>query len=118
MTVARSPRGQKILGVLHRAGASKASARGCLAGRANPFVPIAASAWDVIEERLLPLLEAVSTEVMRGFARTHVSLKGIHNRSSFRASQLVALALCFPCFHASNLAFKVSYSINQRRLRH
>lgn len=71
-----------------------------------------------LQDRWLTLLEAGSTEIMRGFALTHRSLQRVHHTSRKRSCQLIALLLSIPIFHACDLAFQFSYALNQRRLRH
>lgn len=78
--------------------------------------PAVLAFWHVIEDRTLALLVAVCTYVMRRFTVAHGLLQRVHQRSSNRGCQLAALLLCLPCFHANNLAFKIAYTINQRRL--
>src|SRR5580704_17383802 len=59
----------------------------------------------VLENRALAGLVAICTEIMRRFAIAHRSLKLLDEAAVKGRYQLVALLLCFPIFHASNLAF-------------
>lgn len=65
----------------------------------------------------MAVLEACSTKVMRWLAFAHGFLQRVHHTSGKGCSQPVTLLLSVPVFHASNLAFKLSYMLNQFRLR-
>jgi hypothetical protein len=54
---------------------------------------------------------------MRWFAARFFWLKFVGERSPSKVLKLIALLLSFPCFEASHLFFKITYALNQRRLR-
>jgi hypothetical protein len=54
---------------------------------------------------------------MQRFTACFFGLKFVSERSPSKILKLVALLLSFPCFKASHLLFKFTYSLNQRRLR-
>ena len=53
---------------------------------------------------------------MRRFAVLHAFFQNISERATSEVVQSVALLLCFPCFHISNLAFQILYALRQRKL--
>jgi hypothetical protein len=81
------------------------------------FTPWARVSLPALQDRALAVLVAGSTEVMRRFAIAHRFLQRVHHAPGKGRYQFVALLLSFPVFHASNLAFKLAYTLNQRRLR-
>jgi hypothetical protein len=70
-----------------------------------------------LQDRALGFLEAGSTKVMRRLAVAHGFLQGIYHAPGKWGGKLVALLLSIPVFHACDLAFQISYALNQRRLR-
>lgn len=67
------------------------------------------------EDRFLAVLITICTNRMRGYARLHSRLYCISERAHSSVFQFVTLLLCFPCFHLSNLFFKITYALQKRR---
>ncbi|HWG75562.1 MAG TPA: hypothetical protein VN660_02080 [Steroidobacteraceae bacterium] len=72
---------------------------------------------NTLQDRALTFLEAGSTKVMRWFAIAHRFLQRVYHAPGKGRGKLIALLLSVPIFHASDLAFQLSYAINQCRLR-
>jgi hypothetical protein len=53
---------------------------------------------------------------MKWFGSLFVLLHNISKRSSSQILQFISLLLCFPVFKANDFFFKITYSLNQRRL--
>ena len=68
-----------------------------------------------LEDGFAPLLVAMCTYAMRGFAACFLWLKSASEGSI--VGQYIPLLLGTPCFKASNFFFKVAYTLNQRGLR-
>lgn len=83
---------------------------------ASPVKPAALPLGYVIEDRVLGVLAAASTHVMKRFAAAHRILQCVKQRFANAGCQLAAQLGCLACFHANELAFQVAYTLNQRRL--
>ncbi len=86
------------------------------AGCADPHL---ASAWIPVlrlKYRLLSILEAGSTKIMRLLFGAHFWLQNVGGRPLPYILKFVALRLAFPVFELSQPFFKASYALNQRKL--
>lgn len=69
-----------------------------------------------LQDMFLSLFVAWLTNAMHWFGALGVWLQCVGKRSRSESLELVALLLSRPCFKASNFCFKLTYSLNQRRL--
>lgn len=69
-----------------------------------------------LKYRLLSVLEAISTKIMRLLGGAHIWLQNVGERPLPYVLKFVALRLAFPVFELSQPFFKASYALNQRKL--
>ena len=65
----------------------------------------------------MPLLITGGTYAMNWFSGCFRWLQFVSNRTPSKILHLVAVLLSFPCFKASHFFFKLTYALQQRRLR-
>jgi hypothetical protein len=70
-----------------------------------------------LQDAFLSLLITGLTNIMGWFGTACIGLQRVSKSSGGNGLEFVALLLSRPCFHLSNLCFKLVYSINQVRLR-
>lgn len=61
-------------------------------------------------------MKTISAYAMRRFSAAFVRLQLVSERSSSIVLQFIALLFCLPCLKLSHLAFKITYSLQQREL--
>lgn len=76
----------------------------------------AAASWSGLQDRLLTVLIALGTQVMRGLAILHVGLQTIGKYTRSTRGQLIAFRLSFPVFQCHNFLFTLAYALGERRL--
>src|SRR5260370_10731742 len=71
-----------------------------------------------LQDRATAIVVTLCTYPMRGFGSLARFFKRIYDApiAPWRAYQLVALLLFFPCFYISDFFFKIAYSLNHHRL--
>ena len=108
----------QIFGVFWRALTAKACWYGRLTSYTAKRCPTSIFWRDTgqLEDRSLAVLVAICTYVMRRFAIAHGILQRVNRHPTIWPCHFIALLLCFPCFHISNLFFKFAYMLNHRRL--
>lgn len=69
-----------------------------------------------LEDSFLAVVKTMCAKPIRRLAFAHAELQHVYARTSLQINKLVLLSLLFPCFHAHNLLFEMSYAIGCRRL--
>lgn len=64
----------------------------------------------------MPVLIAVCTNLVRGLAVCHRRLYRVDQETAPDFLKFVALLLCFPVFEAHQFFFKITYTLQQKRM--
>ena len=70
-----------------------------------------------LHERFLAICVACCAKPMRSFGALSLWFGRIGNRARPKVLQFIFFGLSIPCFHASNLFFKLAYAFGAHRLR-
>lgn len=69
-----------------------------------------------LEDRLLALLKAICTQMMRQLATLHTWLHRIRENTRTDFGKLIAFRLSIPVFQLANFFFQLAYALGERRL--
>src|SRR5690606_27378747 len=70
----------------------------------------------VLKDRFFAAVVAVCTKHMLWFSRAFFFFQDVSKLSKTYLGQFVPLLFCVPCFYASNMFFKLAYTLQQREL--